>query len=172
MDVHEKIVSDLDTLIVRLKTADKKIQFLEKNSNQAQADEVRNEIKRQNNNIKESFQKHYTVGILFFIDPNQAQDLFNRNYKKVDLIDISGHPVETKLSNNSNYIFTKIEAGRQQEHFVLMDKDKNILPYPIGNIFSKGDNIDTYELAIINLTEALAVYKNRYERAKIKGPIE
>jgi len=98
-----------NALLVRVKTADKKIEALQKTNRKKEAQQTVDEIEAQNEAIFKSFQNNFNFSKVYFFDGNDAKYLRKQKYDQITLYDMEKKPLSDNTFLSNGYLIAAVD---------------------------------------------------------------
>jgi len=178
-----------NTLLVRLKSEDKKIAALQKANRQTRIEKTKARLQKENTAIINAFKNNFKFSKFYFFYANEAKLLRNQKYHEITLYDIHHQPVPDNSFIENGYLIAALDYIHEFEFvgendtirkvvsatfgypsLVLMDKDFIQLskPFPRRILNRGGDLLDPEEVVMLDL-QLFKFYK-RLNRLKARKP--
>jgi len=176
-----------NVLLVRLKSADKKIAALQKTNNKVDIAKTKQQLSEQNKSIKNAFKDNFKFSKTYFFYANEAKFLRKQQFDKITLYDINNKPIGDQSCLEKGYLIAALDYIHEYEFLeetdsvrkvvsatmgfpslVLMDKDFVSLskPFPRRIINRNGDLLDADEVAQLDFQ--LFKYYKRHQKFKAR----
>jgi len=107
--------------IVKLKSAERKIERLKKNGKPGEARLVEAEIKSENQEIIEAVNKHYTFSKYYFILGQDYHHLVERDYDGLTLYDSELNPIAGSIAKDVEFSVLSFEGVYSDVHIEIIN---------------------------------------------------
>lgn len=176
-----------NVLLVRLKSADKKIAALEKVNNSKAISETKRQLSEQNQSIRNAFKGNFKFCDTYFFYANEAKFLRKKQYDQITLYDNNNKKIKDQSCLEKGYLTAALDYIHEYEFInetdnvrkvasatmgipslVLLDKDFVPLskPFPRRVINRSGDSLDADEVTQLDLQ--LFQYYKKHQNFKAR----
>lgn len=176
-----------NVLLVRLKSADKKIAALTKANKDEAVAKTKQKLKAQNESIINAFKENFTFCKIYFFYANEAKFLRQHQYDHITLYDSDNKEVQDKSFIKNGHLIAAFDyiheyqfveetdsvrmvaaATYSYPSLVVMDKDFVPLPPPFPRrVLTKYDLLlDPIEVVALNVQ--LFEYQEKHSRYKVR----
>ena len=177
-----------NALLVRLHTADHIIEALEKRNLHKEAEEARERVKKGNIRTVNAFKNNYTFSKVYFFQSGESNNLKNKNFDEVVLVDADGNTVQDRSFLKAGYLVATFGVVYHDQLFytdssdvkysvagvqgtpglVVMDRDYIQLNKPFPFKVAVPFSTEFKEGAVSVLNKRLNRYYGVFERKRYK----